>query len=90
MTDRDARDHGDRARLLRSGLEVSGLSMAELEAGCLGIGDDMTQFDLALALSGRGSLPDGRYDVIAQAINDRLVELGLDHLVPSVGELDGR
>lgn len=56
-----------------------------------GLGDAVPEGELALLLSGGGELPDFRYNVVAQGINDRLIDLGLDHLVLYAHELrDGR
>lgn len=80
-----------RARTLRGGLAVSGLTRHELWAACAAIGDSLSSADLDAALAadldaalaGDAELTDYQYDVVAQAINDCLVDMDLDHLVPS-------
>lgn len=79
----------ERATVLRSGLAMSGLTRHELWAACAGIGDSLTSGGLDAALAGEAVLTDYEYDVVAQAINDRLVDMDLDHLVPSSEEMRG-
>lgn len=82
----DGTGRTDRPHLLRAGMSVSGLSLDELWAAALGLGDGLTRTELQAALAGEIVLDDHRYDVVAQALNDRLVELHLDHLVPTARE----
>lgn len=73
--------------MLRAGFSVSGLTLEDLWFGCLSVGESPGPGGLAAALAGRRELTDHQHDVVAQALNDRLIEMGLDHLVPYAGEL---
>ena len=86
--DRDfGRATTDRAKALRVGMSVTGLTLEELWRGCAGIGDSLSHADLVEALTDSHVLTDFEYNVVAQAINDRLVDMDLDHLVPSANEM---
>lgn len=67
---------------LRSGLARSGLDESQLWIACSGIGGALGPADLEAALAGTLRLSDHDHDVVAQALNDRFVELGMDHPVP--------
>jgi hypothetical protein len=68
-------------------MAISGLTRHELWAACAAIGDSLSSGDLDAALAGDAELTDYQYDVVAQAINDRLVDMDLDHLVPSSADM---
>lgn len=76
----------DRASILRAALSMSGLDRDALWAGCISLGDTGSPEDLEAILAGSRPVDDHQYNVIAQALNDRFVDLDLDHLVPYAHE----
>lgn len=72
----------DRTTVLRSGVAVSGLHLDDLWTNCIALDGSLSLTDLREGLEGRHAFTDHQYNVVAQALNDRLVDLDLDHLVP--------
>lgn len=72
---------------LRAGLGLSELTLDELRRSCVRLGDTVSEAELESALTGGHELDDHQYDVVAQAINDRLVEIGLTPMIPRAHEI---
>ncbi len=72
---------------LRAGLGLAELTVDELRSAGNGIGDMVSHAELESALTGNDELGDHQYDVVAQAINDRLVEIGLTPMIPQADEI---
>ena len=75
------------ASILNAGRQQAGLSVTDLWIDCFGLGWTGTEADLTDVLLG-DRIPSGHeYDEIAQAINDKFIELGHDHPVPYAEDL---
>lgn len=79
--------HGARTGALQAGLGLSCLTVDELRDACIGLGYRVSHAQLESALAGDYELTDTEYDVVTQAINDRLVETGLTAMIPQANEL---
>jgi hypothetical protein len=69
-------------QLLDSARVRTGLSVEELWTGCVALGANASIDELEAILSGTRSPSVREYDVIAHSLNERIVDLGLDHPVP--------
>ena len=67
----------------------AGLGRAELWWAYFGLGGNATPIEFGLFLSGEVTPGRHDHDVLSQALNDRLIELGLDSPVPGFDELEG-
>ncbi len=76
-----------RTGALRAGLGLSELTLDELRRSCIRLGDTISPAELESALAGDHELDDEQYDVMARAINDRLVEIGLTAMIPRADEI---
>jgi hypothetical protein len=56
-----------------------GMAVDELWVDYLAVGGSLTPAVLATFLQGSRPLPDGDYDLLVDALNERFVELGGDH-----------
>jgi hypothetical protein len=69
--------------VLRAAIGQSGLSVAQLWLRYLGLGGTATSFELDSYVHGwGGAFDDAQHDVVVQALNERFMEMGLDHPVP--------
>ncbi len=76
-----------RTGALQAGLGLSGLTIDELRDACGGLGHRIGHAELESALTGSHELDDNEYDVVTQAINDRLVAIGLTAMIPRADEI---
>ena len=68
--------------ILGEGLRLAALSIGQLWWAYVAIGGTASPTDLAGFMSGE-VVPDAlQYDLVAQALNERLGDLGLDHPIP--------
>ena len=58
-----------------------GITVLELWIGYFSVGGNGSVADVRGWLSGAGALPAQDHDMLAQALNDRFTEVGLDHPV---------
>jgi len=72
---------------LRAGLGLSELTLDELRRSCARLGGLVGRAELESALTGGHELDDDQYDIVAQAINERLVEIGLTPMIPRADEI---
>ncbi|TCK22507.1 hypothetical protein [Pseudonocardia endophytica] len=72
---------------LRAGLGLSELTVDELRRSSTRLGETVGDAELESALTGGRELDDDQYDVVAQAINERLVEIGLTPMIPRADEI---
>jgi hypothetical protein len=63
-------------------LAACGWSSQELWLACFALGANATITELQLYLHGHSRPSDTEHNVIAQALNERLQDLGFDHPVP--------
>lgn len=68
--------------LLEAACRRAALAPRQLWWAYATLGGTASESDVEAFLAGRSGLDPGQYDVLAQAVNDRLVELGIDHRVP--------
>ena len=72
---------------LEAGREAAGLSLRDLWLAYWAIGGTATPEVLMTYLDGTEEPEAADYDVVAQAINDQLIDRRLDHPVPYADEL---
>ena len=70
------------ARVLEDGRTSAGLTLPELWIRYFGLGGMSTPLELDAYLQGALLPTAHEYDVLAHAINERMVELGRNHPVP--------
>jgi hypothetical protein len=70
------------ARALEPARVLAGLSLPELWRNYFAIGGNGSTGEVEAYLRGALQPTDHEYDLLAQAINDQFVDLGLDHPVP--------
>ena len=58
------------------------LSVPELWLEYVAIGGNATWPEVRSFLDGAGGLPDTDHDMLAQALNDRFTDLGMNHPIP--------
>lgn len=68
--------------MLCNAFELSGLRFGDLWIRYFGLGGTGTPTDLHTYLDGDHQIPNGQYDVIAHAINERFTKLDMNHPVP--------
>lgn len=73
---------------LRQALPLAGLGVGELWLRYFGIGGSAGQFEIEAYLYAAHSLPTLERDLVAHAINERFMDLGLDVRVPYSTEID--
>jgi len=61
---------------------LAGVTVADLWLRYFTLGGTNTRTDLKQLLRGDSAFGAGQYDVLAHALNERFVELDLDHPVP--------
>jgi hypothetical protein len=72
---------------LRAGLALSGISIPALWGSYLGVGGTMSLDHLLDTLRGTQEVSDHEHDMVAQALNDHLLDQGLNHPVAYAHEL---
>lgn len=77
----------DRAGALRLGMVITGLHIDDVWTACIAIDGSLSLAMLKGGLAGTYVLDDHQYDVVAQVLNDRLIEMDLEHLVPYAGDI---
>ena len=71
------------AVVVRNGYRLSGLSITDLWIRYVGLGGTLTLPHLEAYLrDDGGTVPAGQYNVIVHAINERFMEMDLDHPIP--------
>jgi hypothetical protein len=70
------------ARLLEPARARANLTLRELWLNYFSIGGNSDLLEIEAYLSGALMPTDIEYDYIAQALNDRFIELGMNHPVP--------
>jgi hypothetical protein len=86
----DSRHRGylpESVMVLRAGLALSGISIPALWGSYLGVGGTMSLDHLVDTLRGTQEVSDHEHDMVAQALNDHLLDHGLNHPVPYADEL---
>jgi hypothetical protein len=73
--------------VLRAGLALSDISIHTLWGSYLGVGGTMSLDHLLDTLRGTREVPDHEHDMVAQALNDHLLDQGLNHPVAYADEL---
>ena len=73
--------------VLRTGLALSNLDVAELWSAYLGLGGMMTLPELVVALQGDRAISSYEHNMVAQALNDHFTEHGQDHPVAYAEDL---
>ena len=68
--------------ILESARQLAGLTVAELWWAYLMLGGTASPDDVEGYLAGTGQPDDDQYDRLAQALNERFVDLGRNHPVP--------
>src|ERR1035437_862838 len=89
-TDGDSRHRGylpESVMALRTGLALSDISIPALWGSYLGVGGTMSLDHLVDTLRGTQEVSDHEHDMVAQALNDHLLDQGLNHPVPYADEL---
>lgn len=74
------------AHFLDSARERAGLDPRQLWWAYAILGGTASEDTVEGFLDGRSVLDPDQYDILAQAVNDRLVELGIDHRAPYAGK----
>ena len=69
-------------QFLESARVRTGLSVEELWTECVALGANASIDELEAILNGTRSPSVREYDFIAHSLNERMVDLGLDHPVP--------
>ena len=70
------------ARLLEPARVLAGLTIRDLWFGYLALGGEADVAEMEAYLTGALVTEDREYDFLAQAINDRFTDIGMDHPVP--------
>jgi hypothetical protein len=89
-TDGDSRHRGylpESVMALRTGLALSDISIPALWGSYLGVGGTMSLDHLLDTLRGTQEVSDHEHDMVAQALNDHLLDQGLNHPVAYADEL---
>lgn len=72
---------------LRLGFDFSGMSPSELWASYFSMGGNLTQDEVLAAIYEGSTLTANDHNMLAQALNEHFIDVGLDHLVPYHDEL---
>jgi hypothetical protein len=91
MSTEDAANHADlteSAIVLRAGLALGEMSLEQLWISYLEVGGTMSSAELIQTLQGRREICDYEHDMLAQALNDHFVDLGLNYPVAYTADLE--
>lgn len=91
MSTHDAPKHADlseSAIVLRAGLALGQMSVEQLWVSYLAVGGTMSSAELIQTLLGRREICDYQHDMLAQALNDHFVDLGLNYPVAYTADLE--
>jgi hypothetical protein len=86
--DRMTAGGSESAMSLRAGIALSRLPYSEVWISYATLGGDLAPDELAERLHGRGPLSAIDHNVLAAALNDHLIDLGLHQPVPYADQLD--